>query len=257
MNLRAARHFWTTTELTTIRRDYPAGGLAAVEPQLVGRTRSAIYQQARLMRLRSPRQGDSIRSHHPVTPEIDEAIRQLHTTTPKKGDVKRLAERLGRPVYWVSKRARELGLVTPRFREAPWSQAELDILDDTAELTPHAARLRLKRAGFERSVTAVVVKRKRVGLRVQPDGSYSAREAAHLLGYEESVLARWIRLGRIKASTAGADRSDGRTTAWRITPRVLREFIVNNPMAVQLRRIPAAHQPWLIELLSGRGPATS
>ena len=246
------RHFWTTNELAAIREHYPTGGITAVEPHLPGRTRSAIYQQARMMGLKSSRH-DPVRGTWPNKPELDEAIRQLHTSAPKKGDVKRLAARLERPVWWVSKRARELGLVTPRFREAPWSDAELALLDETADITPQAAQKKFERHGFSRTVSAIVVKRKRRGIRAHRDG-YSAMEVGRLLGYEESVVSRWVRQGKVKAKPAGADRSDGRTTLWLITDRDLREFIIQNPMAIELRRVPAAHQPWLIELLSGRGP---
>lgn len=248
------RHFWTTTELAAIREHYPTGGITALEPLLPGRTRTAIYQQARIMGLKSLRQ-DPVRGSWPNTPEVDEAIRAAHATPPKKGDIAKLAKRLGRPEWSISKRARELGLVTPRFREAPWSDAELKILEETTELTPERARLRMRAAGFERSATAIVVKRKRQGIR-QPErhGAHSASEVARLLGYDPSTAKRWIHKGLLKAKAIKADRADRIATEWEVTDRDLREFIIQNPMAIQLRRIPAAHQPWFIELLTGRGP---
>jgi hypothetical protein len=245
---------WTTVELSAIRQHYPTGGIEAVEPHLQGRTRSAIYQQARILKLRSPKWSKPIREYWPKDERIDNVIRRLHASPPERGAVEDLAKRLGRPAWWVSRRARELGLVTPRFREAPWSDAEIAIVEDNAELTLQRVQAKLKKAGYTRTITAIAVKRKRIGLRVERDGRRPARDVARLLGYDDSTIARWIRMGRLKAREYGQDRSDGRVNAWEITDRDLREFLIQNPTALELRRIPAANQPWLIELLTGRGP---
>lgn len=245
--------FWTTAELAKIREHYPAGGIEAVEPHLPGRTRSAIYQQARILGLRSPKWSKPIRENWPKDDRIDDAIRRLHTTPPKRGEVEALATKLGRPTWWVSRRAREMGLITPRFREAPWSDAELQLLEETADLSPAQAYKRLRKAGFVRTLTAITVKRKRLAIRVQRDG-YTGRELAELIGYNESTIARWIRMGRLKAAECGQERGDGRVNAYKVTDKDLREFIIQNPTVLELRRIPAANQPWLIELLTGRGP---
>lgn len=244
---------WTTVELAAVRQHYPAGGIEAVEPHLPGRTRSAIYQQARLLKLRSPKWSKPVRESWPKDDRIDDEIRRLHTIPPKRGEIEALATKLGRPTWWVSRRARELGLVTPRFREEPWSPAELDLLEETADLSPTRVVKMFKKAGFSRSLNAIMVKRKRLSIKVQRSG-YSSRQIADLLGYDETTIARWIRMGRLRATSYGQDRRDGRQFSYDVSEKDLREFIIQNPTALELRRIPAAHQPWLIELLSGRGP---
>ncbi len=257
MTNRTPRRFWTTPELAVIRREYPIGNISEIEARLPGRSRTAIYQQARIMGIKRPGGSETVRPSYPKSPEIDDAIRQLHATPPGKDQVTRLAQRLDRPVWWISRRARDLGLLTPRFREAPWSPAEIDILEDTIDLSPPAIRRRLARAGFTRSDAAIAVKRKRVGIFQSDRSDYTGAQAAELLGYDQSTVSRWIRQGILKASAAGQQREDGRITMWSVTPKNLRQFLIDNPMAFELRRIPAAHQPWLIELLSGRGPSVT
>ena len=48
---------------------------------------------------------------------IDAQIRHVYQSAPRKNAVNALAERIQRPRWWVSKRARQLGLVAPRFKE--------------------------------------------------------------------------------------------------------------------------------------------
>ena len=194
---------WTTPEVVAVRQYYPQGGIEAVEPHLPGRTRSSIYQRACLLGIKSPQHAKPIREYWPNCPQVDEAIRQLHTSPPKRGDVVALGKRLARPTYYISRRARQLGLITPRFREEQWSAAEIAILEQCDELTPERVRAKLKKAGFTRTDTAIMVKRKRLGMRVERDGRRPAREIARLLGYDDSTVARWIRMGRLKAGEYG------------------------------------------------------
>ena len=241
------RKFWTTTELAVIRAHYPAGGINACEPHLPGRTRSSIWQQAGKLGLRSPRQKVDVRQSWPRDPHIDEQLRFAHQQAPKKGDIERLAKRVGRPVWWVSKRARELGLTTPRFREAPWSDAELKIADDTRELTPEGTQRALKRAGFTRTITAVIVKRKRLSIPVpERVGVYTTGQVANLLGYERSTVIRWIRLGLLRTQHRNADAE-----LREITDRDLREFFKRHPLQADLRRLPLGNRPWFVQLLTG------
>lgn len=127
------------------------------------------------------------------------------------------------------------------------------MLEETADLSPSQAEKRLRKAGFVRTLTAITVKRKRLAIRIQRDG-YTGRELAELIGYDERTVSRWIRMGRLKAAEYGQERGDGRVNAYRVTDKDLREFIIQNPTVLELRRIPAANQPWLIELLTCRGP---
>ena len=243
------RRFWTTTELAVIREHYPAGGIDACESRLPGRSRSSIWQQAGKLGLRSPRQKVGVRKHWPNDPHIDEQIRFAHQRATKKGDIERLAKQVGRPVWYVSKRARDLGLTTPRFKEPAWSAEELAIVEATRELTPEGTKRALARAGFKRSGTAVVVKRKRLSIPVpERVGIYSTGQVANLLGYERTTVIRWVRLGLLRADKRGDDHE--------ITEQQLRQFLIRHPLQVDLRRLPLGNRPWFIQVLAGESGST-
>jgi hypothetical protein len=244
---------WTTTEHAIIRKHYAAGGINTCEPLLPKRSRSAIYQQARILGCKSDSM-PAVRQAYAQDPHIDQQIRFAHQTAPKKGDIEALAERVNRPAWWVSRRARDMGLVTPRFSEPVWTAAEMKILGDTEHLAPTASQRALKRAGFTRTLTAVIVKRKRLGI-YMPEriGVYTTGQLGELLGYERSTPSHWVKNGLLqatmKSNNLGVQEAE-------VTDAQLREFLIRHPLQVDLRRLPLGNRPWFIELLTGRGPMT-
>lgn len=248
------RKFWTTRELALIREHYPSGGLTVLESLLPGRSRSSIYQRAREMGAKSDKMVH-VRQSWAHDPAIDESIRIAHQRPMKKGDVVALAKRVSRPVWWVSRRAREMGLTTPRFREPKWSPEEIELLRETREFKPEGAQRVFKRRGFNRTATAIQVQRKRNGILRDQGEDYTCHGIAAMIGHDPCTVLRWIRAGMLKAvpDTDCNARSDGRTTQYRVTERSLRDFILNHPIRLDLRKIPAAHTPWFIEMLTGRG----
>lgn len=235
--------FWTTTELAAVREHYPRGGVEACLPH-VQRNRQSIYQRAAAMGLHAPGYSGA-RERWPNDPELDERIRRLHEHPLQRGAIRDFAECVGRPCWYVSRRARELGLKTPRFREPPWTPSEVQLLHDTAHLLPSGARLTFKRSGYTRSDTAIVVKRKRQGILLtqarNDEGLFNANQLSELLGVDRKTVARWITLSELP----GKKRGD----LWFIKDRDLREFIITHPFRVELRKIPDSSRAWFIELL--------
>jgi C-5 cytosine-specific DNA methylase len=173
-----SRAAWTTREIRVLREAYPAGGINGVIALLPHRSRSAIYQHAHALGLRCASR-PLVRESWTLQPGMDEAITTAHQRPMQRGDVVALAKRLARPVWWVSRRARDLGLTTPRFRELPWSREELALLRDTRNLRPEAVQRALHRRGFRRTTTAITVQRKRHQVQRDPrDDNYTAREVA-------------------------------------------------------------------------------
>lgn len=248
--------FWTTREIALLREHYPRGGVTACEA-VMQRTRSSIYQHARELGLRAPGQ-PTVRLHYANDSRLDEALRFLHEHPLLKGAVVEFAQRWQRPTWWVSRRARDLGLKTPRFRELPWTAAEIDILHDTAHVNPKNAQAAFKRAGFKRSETAIVVKRKREGIgatQARLDaGLLNGHQAAALLGVDGKTPSSWIALHGLKASKRWKDGREH--DDWVIRERDLREFIIANPCRLELRKIPDSSRAWFIELLAGRAGQT-
>ena len=247
-----SRAAWTTREIRVLRETYPAGGINGVIALLPHRSRSAIYQHANALGLRCASQ-PLVRESWTLEPGMDEAIRAAHQRPMQRGDVVALAKRLARPVWWVSRRARDLGLTTPRFREAPWSPAELDILRATRNLRPAGVQHALRRQGFRRTEAAIVVQRKRRAIQRDPrEDDYTAREVTSLLGHDPTTVTRWIHLGMLAAERDPTHQPtpDGRAP-WRVTNQALRNFIITHAIHVDLRKLPAGHTPWFVDLLAG------
>lgn len=249
----SARRPWTTREITTLREHYPTGAINGVIEQLPHRSRAAVYNYANKLGLRFAGMV-SVRESWAHDTALDESIRIAHQRPMKRGDVERLAKRIGRPVWWTSRRARDLGLTTPRFRDPDWSAVELAILKRTAHLCPASVQKALKKESFQRTTTAIAVQRTRRGITRQPGDDYSCRQAAELLGADDTTLLREVRKGYLKAKPHPDHkaRSDGRQTQYVITERDLREYIISHPVRLNLRKLPAGHVPWFIDLVAGR-----
>jgi hypothetical protein len=118
------------------------------------------------------------------TDQIDQFIREIylnHRDAKTRSGIRLLAKKVGMPHWALKKRARELGLA--RTKELPWNEAELGILSRYAWMSDERIRLKLKAAGYARTVTAVHVKLKR--MRFKHDGSfYSAYSLAQALGID-------------------------------------------------------------------------
>lgn len=244
---------WTVPEVTIVRQQYPVAGVEACLALLPHRTKGSIYQQAAKLGLgfRASKAGNP-RKRWQTDLFTDDAIRAVYMATPKKNDVLELARRIGRPRWWVSKRAVQLGLKVPRFKEAAWTEDELDLLEKHAHKDVRTIARTFRAHGYTRSETSIHVKRKRLALGVrelrQQAGLYSAAQVASLMGVDGKTLTRWINLGWMK--TAGR-RGTARVVeqggdAHEINADQIRQFIVEHPERVDLRKV---DRLWFIELL--------
>lgn len=235
---------WTPAEDAIVRECYPQGG-AVAEARLPGRSREAIYGRAARLGVVAKKPRGPARKSWTVSAEVDDALRVLHQTVPAPDEVRALADRFGRPLWWMSQRARKLGLVTPRHYEPAWSEEEVAILREAEDMDARSIIKRLRRAGYSRSETSVITKRKRMRMPLPPEG-YSARELAELLGVQDTLVLRWISRGLLAATRGAMD-------AWVITDAQLRNFVRSYPLRVEFRRLPVGHQPWFIDVLTGGG----
>lgn len=236
---------WTAEEDAVLRDCYPLGGIRIAEQRLKGRTRIAIYRRATRLGVSIRRaEAGGGRQSWPVRDDIDDALKTLHRKRVEPGAVRELALRFGRPVWWMAKRARILGLATPRQYEPKWTQPEIEILREHEELSAVALQRKLRAAGFARSPSSIDLKRTRLSLmRGEPEGCSSAALAA-LLGVHGTTVCRWISSGLLKArQTPGGD--------WLIRDEDIRAFMRAYPMRVEFQRIPRGNEPWLIDILAG------
>lgn len=250
--------FWTAREVKVLHDAYPQGGVMAAAALLPGRTVGSIYQRATKEGLRSPRQHKPFRERWSTSAHIDEAIRRAYQGKPYRGMLKDLAARVMRPEAWVRDRAVRLGVVLPRFKEAPWTAREIELVRERATQDLSTIRLALKREGFARTKTAIVVKLKRLHLSRldEDDDRLSARDLAALMGVDAKTVTLWIGRGLLKASEKpGQAREDGRPLEWRITPAAVRRFIIDNVAVVDLRKV---DKFWFVDLVAhARMPGAS
>lgn len=236
---------WLTTELAILRQHYPQGA-KAVQALLQHRTLACIRSKAASEGIKGNRRttmGMRWSKIHATRPDIDMAIREGYINATAKGDIKRLAERLQRPAWWVQKRAASLGVTrTNRTRLDAWLPAELQILETYAAAGLDVITTKLRQAGYKRTATGVSVQMKRRQIdRVDPD-VWSANQLGPLFGVDPSTVVGWITRRGLVAKRYG----EGMTNRYMVHRRELRRWMRSNLHLVDLRRI---DQAWFREVM--------
>jgi hypothetical protein len=180
--------------------------------------------------------------------QVDQLIREVylnHRDAKSRLGIRPLARRVGMPHWALKKRARELGLA--RTKELPWSEPELEILSRYAWMSDERIRLKLKAAGYARTVTAIHLKLKR--MRFKHDGNfYSARSLAQALGIDPHAVTRWIKSGHLKAKLRGTERGPQQNgDIYLIHEKDVRRFILEHPTDIDLRKV---DQLWFLDLIT-------
>lgn len=238
---------WLTTELAILRQHYGTGA-KAVQALLPHRTLSCIRAKAASERIKGNRNttlGHRWARVYPPSEALDNAIREGYIHASAKGDVKRLAQRIGRPAWWVQKRAAALGVTrTNRTRLDCWRSEELAIVEKYAVAKIEVIAAKLRQAGYRRTPTAVglVLKRRQIE-RADPD-VWSATELGPLFGVDPNTVADWIKRRGLVAKKWGS----GATNRYMVHRRELRRWIQRNPAYVDLRRVDAV---WFWEVMFG------
>ena len=182
------------------------------------------------------------------TDQIDQLIREIYLSqrdARTRMGIRPLARKVGMPHWALKRRARELGLA--RTKELPWSEPELAILARYAWMTDERIRLKLKAAGYARTVTAIHLKLKR--MKFKQDGSiYSAYSLAQALGIDPHAVTRWIKGGHLKAKLRGTARTPQQNgDSYMIQEKDIRRFILDHPTDIDLRKV---DQLWFLDLIT-------
>jgi hypothetical protein len=194
------------------------------------------------------------RRRYVFTDQIDQLIREIylnHRGAKTGFGTRPLAKKVGIPHWALKKRARELGLA--RTKELPWSDAELTILSRCAWMSDDRIRLKLKAAGFCRTVTAIHLKLKR--MKLKHDGKfYSAYSLAQALGIDAHAVTRWIKSGHLKAKLRGTARTPQQNgDSYLIQEKDVRRFILEHPTDIDLRKV---DQLWFLDYVEYKSDAT-
>lgn len=151
----------------------------------------------------------------------------------------------GYPRWQVKARARALGLV--RTKEAPWSEEEVAILERWGWMSEEALRLKLRDRGFQRSLSGILNKRKRMV--VQGNGDwYSACGLAGMFGVDESKVRRWIKSGMIRADRRGTQRTSRQGgDEWLVRRAAVKAFVLAYPNEYDLGKV---EKWWFLDLIT-------
>ena len=239
---------WLTTEIALLRELYGTLGAHAVRERLPHRSLASIRAKAScegIRGLRSSTLGRRFARIYQQRDDIDMAVREGYIHAKEKGAIKALAARIGRPPWWVQKRAAQLGVTrTNNTRVDAWTPAEVDIVEQYAAAGLDVIAKKLRLAGFKRTPTAIAVQIKRRKIdRTDPD-RWSATQLGPLFGVNASTVSDWIERRGLPAKKSG----DGIRAAMLCHRRDLRKWIAANPQHVDLRRV---DQAWFWDLMFG------
>jgi hypothetical protein len=180
----------------------------------------------------------------PFTPEMDAQIREVYRTGTGKNEVRELAAAFSYPRWAVSKRAQIISAYDPRIKESNWTKAELALLKANAHKCPDRIRLAMKEAGFSRSTTAILLKRRRQGM-LQDLAGYSAHALSNLFGVDAHCITGWIDSGWLRAEKRGTARTAVQGgDMWYILKPDVQRFILSNFGLIDIRKV---DKFWLLD----------
>lgn len=232
---------WQGWECRILQRVYPEHGAKACVREGIDRTPEAIRAKAREFDLRGV--GGNLAGQLPTSPEIDGIIRLEYGVGADHSPAREIARRVRRPVGWVHRRARELGVSRTGIRTI-WCEAEDAILTRMHGHSIKQATEALRRAGYSRSWNSVA--RRMALLQMSgrcPDGMLTTQSIADCMGVGISTVSRWCNAGKIKSR-----KRDG-TGCRLVNIADLRTFLIESPHAWDHR---LCDKYWLIDILAGR-----
>lgn len=176
------------------------------------------------------------------TERTDDIVRKAAASR-ERGRYEWAAHRLGWPRYIVTHRAQALGLCA--VKEKRWTAPELEILERHAWMGSQGIARVMKAAGFHRTVTAITVKRKRVGATAVRQDGYTVRRLADALG----VDPHWV-LVRINRGAITAERRETSSPLdqWYISDAAASRFVRDFIAEIDIRHV---DKFWLVDVLSG------
>ncbi len=154
------------------------------------------------------------------------------------------------PRWYVKRKALEMGLA--RCTRMPnWSEKEIEYLHKEYPRKGFVAiqnALKRRNGGILRSVTAILLKRKREHLNKRSDG-FTLRMVETLLGADHHKIESWVVRGWLKDGRKGTDRTPAQGgDMHHFEARDLRDFVVHHYEEIDLRRV---EKFYFIQLVAG------
>jgi len=155
------------------------------------------------------------------------------------------------PRWYVKRKAQEMGLARC-FKMPNWSEKEVEYLHENFPKKGFVAiqnGLKQINGGSIRSVTAIILKKRRLGINKRSDG-FTMRMVEDLLGADHHKIEKWIRFGWLQDGRKGTERIKVQGgDMHHFESKNLRDFVINHPFEIDVRRV----EPfYFIQLLSGQ-----
>jgi len=155
------------------------------------------------------------------------------------------------PRQYVKRKAQALGLA--RVKEPRWSpKEETYLLDHYPQMGMKKLWGGLKRLGSPRSITAIRLKIRRLGILSTDGDGFNLRGLENFLwGGQENhhIITRWIAKGWLRGKRRGTLRKSSQGgDQWYFSPESVRAFVVAHPEEIDLRLVDAAP---FIRLIAG------
>ena len=184
------------------------------------------------------------------TSDIDNLIKKAYIKRKyiSDGSIKALSKEINISKGGIRERAIKLGAWQVRIKDKPWSKEEVGILEHKSYYGVKKIQTVLKRHGYIRTLTAIQAKVKRLHLRKDSNGGYSATQLAVAFGAESHIISKWIKEGLLKAIKRGTSRvlQQGGDEYY-IKDEWVRDFIIKNIGIIDHRKI---DKYWLVDILS-------
>ena len=196
----------------------------------------------------------SNRYHH-ITDEAKEEIRRVYQEEVGMGapcngygPVRRLAKRLNLPRWKVTRTAINMGLIARQKKESAWSARELKIMETNVHRSPETIQRYLKKEGYNRTTTGIVIKRKKMRMLQNMDGQ-SATSLAECFGVDAKTVQHWIKKDYLRAERREMKHTpQHKGDTYYIRDRWVKDFVIDNLAVVDFRK---ADKWWLVSLLTG------
>jgi len=175
-------------------------------------------------------------------------IKAVYDSGTGDGQITEIAKRIGVPRTKITHTAQKNGWIkVTRSKDwhTPWSERELEYISKSGHLAPKAVQQRLKAAGFERTISAIEVKRHQTRAYQNRKGM-SANEVAQCLGKECHMVINLIKTGKLEATRRPG--YTGPTAAWHIEDKALRAYIIQYLPEIDLRKV---DKFWFVDILIG------
>lgn len=180
------------------------------------------------------------------TSEQDALITEVYKTKTGRGEVRDLSKLMNIPRWKITKRARNIGAFIPLKKAENWSAPEIEILKEHAHKQPECIMRHLRRAGFDRTSTSIILKRKRLDLLSNLEG-YSATGLAKCFGVDIKMITGWIGKEYLSGERRGTARTEKQGgDNWYIKKSAVRSFLFNYIELVDFRKI---DKFWMIDLV--------